>query len=124
MSARQSQPQRFPAQLPSLHFVKQHKINRRLFQKRPRPPESQRFAPLSPPLPSLGCDRLAILESFCPKLADAATTRKWVEEAIAQLGATKPGDVGKARSPLQLRPRPCGVVILCVHRGPLRNDGF
>lgn len=43
-------------------------------------------------------DRLAIIESFCPKLADAATTQKWVEEAIAQIGASKPGDVGKARA--------------------------
>jgi len=38
---------------------------------------------------------LAVLEEFLPKLADAATTRAWVQEAIAATGASKPGDVGR-----------------------------
>ena len=38
---------------------------------------------------------LAIINSFLPQLADAATTEKWVREAIATLNATKPGDAGK-----------------------------
>lgn len=38
---------------------------------------------------------LALIESFLPQLADAATTEAWVVAAIAAVGATKPGDVGK-----------------------------
>jgi len=38
---------------------------------------------------------LAIINSFLPQLADAATTEKWVREAIAALNASKPGDAGK-----------------------------
>lgn len=38
---------------------------------------------------------LAILEEFLPALADEATTRTWVAEAIAASGATAPGDVGR-----------------------------
>lgn len=56
------------------------------------PPRSQQQPDTTP-------RRLAIIESFCPKLADADQTRKWVEEAIAKIGASKPGDVGKARCP-------------------------
>jgi uncharacterized protein YqeY len=43
---------------------------------------------------------LAVIEEFLPKLVDEATTRRWVEEAIAASGATKPGDVGRAMGAL------------------------
>ena len=38
---------------------------------------------------------LAVIEEFLPKLADEATTRAWVDAAIAASGAQAPGDVGK-----------------------------
>ena len=38
---------------------------------------------------------LAILEEFLPALADEATTRAWVTEAIAATGAAAPGDIGR-----------------------------
>ena len=37
----------------------------------------------------------AVIESFLPSLADAATTRGWVEAAIAQSGASSARDLGK-----------------------------
>jgi uncharacterized protein YqeY len=38
---------------------------------------------------------LAVIESFLPRLADLATTRAWVEEAIAASGAAGAKDLGK-----------------------------
>jgi hypothetical protein len=38
---------------------------------------------------------LAIIDSLLPKLADEATTRAWVEEAIAASGASGAKDLGK-----------------------------
>ena len=38
---------------------------------------------------------LVVINSFLPALADEATTRKWVEEAIAESGATSPAMMGK-----------------------------
>jgi len=38
---------------------------------------------------------LAILDEFLPALADEATTRAWVREAIAASGAGGPGDLGR-----------------------------
>jgi uncharacterized protein YqeY len=38
---------------------------------------------------------LAVIRTFLPSLADEATTRRWVQEAIAASGAKAPGDVGK-----------------------------
>ena len=38
---------------------------------------------------------LAVIESFLPRLADRATTRAWVEEAIAASGAAGAKDLGK-----------------------------
>lgn len=38
---------------------------------------------------------LAVVESFLPRLADEATTRAWVEAAVAETGAAGPGDVGR-----------------------------
>ena len=38
---------------------------------------------------------LEIIESFLPSLANEATTRTWVDEAIAATGAQGPGDTGR-----------------------------
>ena len=38
---------------------------------------------------------LAVIEEFLPSLADEATTKAWVEEAIAATGASAPGDLGR-----------------------------
>jgi uncharacterized protein YqeY len=38
---------------------------------------------------------LAVIQEFLPQLAGEATTRAWVEEAIAATKATAPADVGK-----------------------------
>jgi uncharacterized protein YqeY len=43
---------------------------------------------------------LAVVQSFLPKLADEATTRGWVREAIAESGAAQPGDVGRVMGAL------------------------
>jgi uncharacterized protein YqeY len=43
---------------------------------------------------------LDVINSFLPALADEATTRKWVEEAIAESGATSPSMMGKVFVPL------------------------
>jgi uncharacterized protein YqeY len=43
---------------------------------------------------------LAVIEEFLPKLADEATTRRWVDEAIAASGAGQPGDVGRVMGAL------------------------
>jgi len=38
---------------------------------------------------------LVVIESFLPKLADEETTRRWVQEAIQQSGATAARDLGR-----------------------------
>jgi uncharacterized protein len=43
---------------------------------------------------------LAVIQSFLPSLADEATTRRYVEEAIAATGASKPGDLGRVMGAL------------------------
>jgi uncharacterized protein YqeY len=43
---------------------------------------------------------LAVVESFLPRLADEATTRAFVEEAVAATGAAKPGDLGRVMGAL------------------------
>jgi len=43
---------------------------------------------------------LVVVSSFLPSLADEATTRAWVEEAIAQSGAASPADMGKVMGAL------------------------
>lgn len=43
---------------------------------------------------------LAVIREFLPQLADEATTKKWVQEAIAASGAKAPGDVGKVMGAL------------------------
>ena len=37
----------------------------------------------------------AVIESFLPRLADAATTKAWVQAAIAETGAASARDLGK-----------------------------
>ena len=43
---------------------------------------------------------LAVIEEFLPKLADEATTRAWVSQAIAATGATGPRELGKVMGAL------------------------
>ena len=43
---------------------------------------------------------LQVVEGYLPRLADEATTRQWVEEAIASTGASAPGDMGKVMGAL------------------------
>jgi len=43
---------------------------------------------------------LAVLQSFLPSLADAATTARWVDEAIAASGAKSPREIGKVMGAL------------------------
>jgi len=38
---------------------------------------------------------LAVIEQWLPTLADEATTRAWVAEAVAATGASSPSDMGK-----------------------------
>ncbi len=38
---------------------------------------------------------LSVIEEFLPSLADEATTRRWLEEAIASTGASSAKDVGR-----------------------------
>lgn len=38
---------------------------------------------------------LAVIEGYLPQLADEATTRAWVQDAIARTGAKGAGDLGK-----------------------------
>jgi len=43
---------------------------------------------------------LAVIEEFLPKLADEATTRAWVQAAIAATGAAAMSDMGKVMARL------------------------
>lgn len=43
---------------------------------------------------------LAVIEEYLPKLADEATTRAWVAEAIAATGASSMADMGKVMGKL------------------------
>lgn len=43
---------------------------------------------------------LAVIDTFLPKLADEATTRLWVREAIARSGASGPNEIGKVMGKL------------------------
>ena len=43
---------------------------------------------------------LAVIETFLPSLADEATTRAWVSQAIASTGAATPGDIGRVMGAL------------------------
>ena len=43
---------------------------------------------------------LVVIEAFLPKLADLEQTSAWVREAIALVGACKPGDLGRVMGAL------------------------
>ncbi len=43
---------------------------------------------------------LGVIEEFLPSLADEATTRRWLEEAIAATGASSAKDVGRVMGAL------------------------
>lgn len=43
---------------------------------------------------------LKVIEAYLPELADEATTRGWVQEAIAQTGASSTRDLGKVMGAL------------------------
>jgi uncharacterized protein YqeY len=43
---------------------------------------------------------LAVIRTFLPQLADEATTRRWVEEAIAGSGAASQKEIGKVMGAL------------------------
>lgn len=43
---------------------------------------------------------LAVIRTFLPQLADEATTRRWVEEAIAASGAANQKEIGKVMGAL------------------------
>ena len=45
-------------------------------------------------------EELAVIQEFLPQLADEAQTRVWVEEAIAQTGASEKKDMGKVMGAL------------------------
>ena len=49
---------------------------------------------------------LGVLQEFLPALADEAQTKAWVEAAIAETGASAPGDVGRVMG-----------AIMKAHRG-------
>jgi len=49
---------------------------------------------------------LAVVQEFLPSLADEETTRTWVEEAIASVGASGPKDLGRAMG-----------AIMAAHKG-------
>ena len=44
--------------------------------------------------------QLAIVESYLPRLADDATTRAWIDQAIAATGATSAREMGKVMGTL------------------------
>jgi hypothetical protein len=43
---------------------------------------------------------LAVIQTYLPQLADQATTRRWVEEAIAASGAVSQKEIGKVMGAL------------------------
>jgi hypothetical protein len=54
---------------------------------------------------------LAVIEEFLPRLADEATTRRWVEEAIAASGAASPKELGKVMG-----------ALMKAHKGDVDGD--
>jgi hypothetical protein len=54
---------------------------------------------------------LAVIETFLPRLADAATTRAWVQEAIAASGAGSPKELGKVMG-----------ALMKAHKGDVDGD--
>jgi len=54
---------------------------------------------------------LAVIRTFLPQLADEATTRRWVEEAIAASGASSARELGKVMG-----------AVMKAHKGELNGD--
>ena len=52
-----------------------------------------------------------MIEEFLPRLADEATTRAWVEEAIAASGATSAKELGKVMG-----------ALMKAHKGDVDGD--
>ena len=54
---------------------------------------------------------LRVIQTFLPQLADEATTRRWVEEAIAASGAASQKEVGKVMG-----------ALMKAHKGDVDGD--
>jgi uncharacterized protein YqeY len=54
---------------------------------------------------------LAVIDEFLPSLADEATTRAWVEEAIATTGASTPKELGRVMG-----------TVMKAHKGDVDGD--
>jgi uncharacterized protein YqeY len=54
---------------------------------------------------------LAVIEEFLPRLADEATTRRWVDEAIAASGARSVKELGKVMG-----------ALMKAHKGDVDGD--
>ena len=54
---------------------------------------------------------LAVIQTFLPNLADEATTRRWVEEAIAASGAASQKELGKVMG-----------ALMKAHKGEVNGD--
>ena len=54
---------------------------------------------------------LAVIEEFLPRLADEATTRRWVDEAIAASGASTAKELGKVMG-----------ALMKAHKGDVDGD--
>jgi uncharacterized protein YqeY len=54
---------------------------------------------------------LRVIEEFLPRLADEATTRTWVREAIAASGASSPKELGKVMG-----------ALMKAHKGDVDGD--
>ena len=51
-------------------------------------------------LADIELNEIAVIEEFLPKLASAAQTQTWVDEAVASSGASTPRDMGRAMGAL------------------------
>ena len=54
---------------------------------------------------------LDVIQTFLPKLADEATTRRWVEEAIAASGAASAKEMGRVMG-----------AVMKAHKGEVNGD--
>ncbi len=54
---------------------------------------------------------LGVIEEFLPRLADEATTRAWVEQALAETGASTPKELGRVMG-----------AVMKAHKGEVDGD--
>ena len=80
------------------------KILRRLAKQRRDSVDAYRKGD-RPELAAAEQGELSVIEEYLPSLADEATTRGWVEEAVAETGASSPADMGKVMGVLMKRHR-------------------